>query len=184
MKKVNIPVGRSDFEYIRKNDYYYIDKTGLIEELLKTDATQVTLITRPRRFGKTLGMSMMAEFFDIRKDSHALFEGLSISENKELCKSWMNQYPTVFVSFRNVDGLNFKQAYEKLSTTIADLYNQHYYLLTNNAFNTHERNAFNKIAGKTADNAEVENSLLRLTKMLSAHYGKPTILLIDEYDVP
>ena len=184
MKNANIPVGRSNFEYIRKNAFYYIDKTELIEELLKTNATQVTLITRPRRFGKTLGMSMMSEFFDIRKDSRVLFEGLSISANKDLCNNWMNQYPTVFVSFRNVDGLNFEQAYEKLSTIIADLYNQHYYLLSNNIFNPHERNSFNKIAGKTADNAEIENSLLRLTKMLSTHYGKPVILLIDEYDVP
>ena len=105
MKKMNIPVGVSDFEEIRKNGYYYIDKSGLVRELLSRTGTKVTLITRPRRFGKTLGMSMLESFFDIRKDSRALFEGLEISENQALCDAWMNQYPTIFVSFRQVDGL-------------------------------------------------------------------------------
>ena len=184
MKKVNIPVGRSDFEYIRKNGYYYIDKTGLIEELLKTDATQVTLITRPRRFGKTLGMSMMAEFFDIRKDSHALFEGLSISKNKELCKSWMNQYPTVFISFRNVDGLNFEQAYGMLRGTFADIFMQHIYLLKSDLVHELDKNLITRIVNRTASMEEYQNTLQFLTRVLSTHYGKPVILLIDEYDVP
>ncbi len=184
MENVNIPVGTSDFTEIRQKNYYYVDKTGLIEELLRTTATKVTLITRPRRFGKTLGMSMLADFFDIRKDSSVLFEGLSVSKNQELCRTWMNQYPTVFISFRNVDGLDFNQAYTKLCTTIAGLYNEHYYLLDNCSFTIHEKTAFNNIASKNADIAEIENSLLRLTRMLSAHYGKPVILLIDEYDVP
>ena len=96
MACLNIPVGISDFAEIRKNGYYYVDKSGLIEELLRTTATKVTLITRPRRFGKTLGMNMLAEFFDIRKDSRALFEGLEIDENTELCNRWMNQWPTIF----------------------------------------------------------------------------------------
>ena len=87
MENVNIPVGTSDFTEIRQKNYYYVDKTGLIEELLRTSATKVTLITRPRRFGKTLGMSMLADFFDIRKDSGALFEGLSVSKNQELCET-------------------------------------------------------------------------------------------------
>ena len=184
MKKVNIPVGRSDFEYIRKNGYYYIDKTGLIEELLKTDATQVTLITRPRRFGKTLGMSMMAEFFDIRKDSHALFGGLSISKNKELCKSWMNQYPTVFISFRNVDGLNFEQAYGMLRGTFADIFMQHIYLLKSDLVHELDKNLITRIVNRTASMEEYQNTLQFLTRVLSTHYGKPVILLIDEYDVP
>lgn len=96
MKKMNIPVGVSDFEEIRKNGYYYIDKSELVRELLSRTGTKVTLITRPRRFGKTLGMSMLESFFDIRKDSRALFEGLEISENQALCDAWMNQYPTNF----------------------------------------------------------------------------------------
>ena len=106
MKLLRIPVGVSDFAEIRRNGYYYVDKSGLIGELLGTTGTKVTLITRPRRFGKTLGMSMLESFFDIRKDSKALFEGLEIVKRHELCTEWMNQWPTVFVSFRQVDGLN------------------------------------------------------------------------------
>ena len=87
MKNLNIPVGVSDFAEIRKNDYYYVDKTGLITEFLKTPATKVTLITRPRRFGKTLGMSMLENFFDIRKDSQELFAGLHISKCALVCQS-------------------------------------------------------------------------------------------------
>ena len=94
MKNLNIPVGVSDFEKIRKNEYYYIDKSGLIEDLLKRTA-EVTLITRPRRFGKTLGMSMLANFFDIRKNSKEIFEGLEICDHQTLCSEWMNQYPTM-----------------------------------------------------------------------------------------
>ena len=128
MKALNIPVGISNFEKIRNNGFYYVDKTGLIEELLKTEA-EVTLITRPRRFGKTLGMSMLESFFDIRKNSRKLFEGLEIARQSELCSKWMNQYPTVSVSFRQVDGLNFTSAYDMLTMVFADLYNKHLYLL-------------------------------------------------------
>ena len=184
MKKVNIPVGRSDFEHIRKNDFYYIDKTGLIEELLKTDATQVTLITRPRRFGKTLGMNMMAEFFDIQKDSHALFEGLSISENKALCKDWMNQYPTIFISFRTVDGLRYEEAYASLYSTIENLYTAHFYLMDSEKLIAPQKAFIQTILEEKAKPMHIKNSLLKLTEMLYTHYGKPVILLMDEYDVP
>lgn len=96
MVDLNIPVGVSDFEKLRENNYYYIDKTGFISKLLQTKSAEVTLITRPRRFGKTLGMRMLASFFDIRKDSRTIFEGLEISKNTALCDEWMNQYPTLF----------------------------------------------------------------------------------------
>lgn len=128
MKNLNIPGCISDFEKIRNDKFYYVDKTGLVAELLKTKA-EVTLITRPRRFGKTLGMSMLESFFDIRKDSKSLFDGLEITQNQNLCHEWMNQYPTVFVSFRQVDGLNFTGAYDMLTTVIAELYKGHLYLL-------------------------------------------------------
>ena len=122
MKLLSIPVGVSDFEEIRRNGYYYVDKSGLIGELLSTTGTKVTLITRPRRFGKTLGMSMLESFFDIRKDNKALFEELEIAKRHELCMEWMNQWPTVFVSFRQVDGLNFNSAYDMLTLVISELY--------------------------------------------------------------
>lgn len=127
MKLLSIPVGVSDFEEIRRNGYYYVDKSGLIGELLSTTGTKVTLITRPRRFGKTLGMSMLESFFDIRKDNKALFEELEIAKRHELCMEWMNQWPTVFVSFRQVDGLNFNSAYDMLTLVISELYKKHCY---------------------------------------------------------
>ena len=122
MKNLKIPVGRSGFADIRKNQYYFVDKSGLIEELLRTDATQVTLITRPRRFGKTLGMSMLAAFFDIRISGKELFKGLAVLENQELCAAWMNRYPVLFLSFRSVDGLDFEGAYAQFASVIAELY--------------------------------------------------------------
>ena len=125
MERLNIPVGISDFEKIRRNQYYYVDKSGLIEELLNHEATEATLITRPRRFGKTLAMSMLASFFDIRRDSRELFCGLEISRNAFLCKQWMNQYPTLFFSFKRVEGLDFAGAYEMLSVVIAEVYKEH-----------------------------------------------------------
>ena len=144
MKKLNIPVGISDFEKIRNGGFYYIDKSGLITEILNEKA-EVTLITRPRRFGKTLGMSMLESFFDIRKDSKELFEGLEITENQALCVEWMNQYPTIFVSFRQVDGLNFTGAYDMLTMVIADLYNKHLYLLDSKSATEFQKTAFEQI---------------------------------------
>ena len=146
MKKLNIPVGVSDFEEIRKNGYYYIDKSGLIEELLNRTGIKVTLITRPRRFGKTLGMSMLENFFDIRKDSRNLFEGLRIAEHQTLCAEWMNQYPTAFISFRQVDGLDFTGAYDMLTMVIADLYNKHLYLLDGKNVTEFQKTAFINLA--------------------------------------
>ena len=128
MRTLTIPVGVSNFEEIRKNGYYYIDKSGLIGELLSRTGTKVTLITRPRRFGKTLGMSMLENFFDIRRDSRALFEGLEIAGDQALCDVWMNRYPTIFVSFRQVDGLDFTGAYDMLTWVISELYKEHRYL--------------------------------------------------------
>ena len=113
MKKLQIPVGISDFTKIREQGYYYVDKTGLISELLE-DIAEVTLITRPRRFGKTMGMSMLANFFDIRKDSKTLFEGLEISRNTALCETWQNKWPVLFVTFKDIDGLTFASAKEML----------------------------------------------------------------------
>ena len=104
MKNINVPVGISNFEKIRQDGYYYVDKTGLIKDMLKNKIPEVTLITRPRRFGKTLAMSMLASFFDIRRDSKKLFQGLNISKEQQLCNDWMNQYPTLFLSFKDVDG--------------------------------------------------------------------------------
>lgn len=184
MSEITIPVGISDFEEIQKNGYYYVDKTCLIKTLLKTAGTKVTLITRPRRFGKTLGMSMLANFFDIRKDSKRLFQNLYISSDAALCEKWQNQWPTIFLTLKNVDGLDFESAYAMLVSTVTDLYQNHLYLLNSDKISDYDKHAMERILKGTASLADVKNSLFLLTKLMHLYYGKPVILLIDEYDVP
>lgn len=184
MKNIDIPVGISNFAEIRKNKYYYIDKTGLIEELLKTTATKVTLITRPRRFGKTLGMSMLENFFDIRKDSKLLFDGLEIADKQALCEKWMNQYPVMFLSLKSVDGNDFLTAYSQLAYEIGALYKEHDYLLESPVLGEEEKKLFWQIKERKTGKIEVMRSLQILSQLLNKHYKKEVILLIDEYDVP
>ena len=184
MNDLKIPVGISDFAKIQNYGYYYVDKTGLIADLLEKETAEVTLITRPRRFGKTMGMSMLANFFDIRKDSQAMFEGLEISKNTALCSEWMNQWPVLFISFRRVDGLNFQSAFGMLQETIMDIYGDHLYLLDSPRISGYHKEIMDRILRKTAPAEEIKASLLLLTKLMQAHYKKPVILLIDEYDVP
>ena len=184
MKEMNIPVGVSDFEEIRKNGYYYIDKSGLIGELISRAGTKVTLITRPRRFGKTLGMSMLENFFDIRKNSKKLFEGLEIAKHQTLCDEWMNQYPTIFVSFRQVDGLDFTGAYDMLTWVISELYKKHLYLLGSDRINECDKEIARQLIRGNASLKDTKGSLMLLTRLLQQYYGKSVILLIDEYDVP
>ena len=184
MKKLNIPVGISDFAKIRDRKYYYVDKTKLISDLLEEETAEVTLITRPRRFGKTMAMSMLSHFFDIRKDSKAMFQGLKIAENTELCDEWMNQWPVLFLSFRRVDGLNFQGAYGMLQATITDVCENHLYLMDSPQVSAYPKEVMDRLLRGTASEKETKGSLLMLTKMMEAHYGKPVILLIDEYDVP
>ena len=184
VQELKIPVGISDFEKIREENYYYIDKSGLIVELLKDRPAEVTLITRPRRFGKTLGMSMLESFFDIRKDTQALFEGLQICDNTELCQEWLNQYPTLFLSFKRVDGLDFSEAYGMLCSVISELCIAHQYLIDSDQVDDYDKAAIRALSEGKADAIEVKNSLQTLTRAMSAYYGKKVILLMDEYDVP
>lgn len=184
MKNLNIPVGVSDFTEIRKNGYYYIDKSVLIKDILKTASTKVTLITRPRRFGKTLAMSMLDSYFDIRKDSKQLFYGLEISQNQVLCSEWMNKYPTIFVSFRQVEGLDFKGAYDMLTVVIANLFNEHIYLLDSKKATEFQKTSFKNLLSGNASVKEVKSSIYLLMNMMNDYYNEPVILLIDEYDVP
>lgn len=184
MRQLNIPVGISDFEKIRTNHYYYIDKSSLISTLLQTESTEVTLITRPRRFGKTLAMSMLASFFDIRKNSSSFFHGLEISKKTELCRKWMNQYPTIFFSFKDVDGLCFQDAYEMLKTLFSFLFQQYDFLLQSEEVSEYDKTIFRQIVNQKASLAEIKTSFLCLTRMLQTYYRKPVILLMDEYDVP
>lgn len=187
MVNLKIPVGISDFEKIRKNQYYFVDKSGLIEELLNTESNEVTLITRPRRFGKTLGMSMLASFFDIRRDSSELFQGLKISQKEELCQKWMNQYPVLFLTFKDVDGLDFQSAKEMLRIQIADRCNEYLYLISSEKVNENDKAIFRQLAdvvkGDVSD-AMLKTGIALIMRMLKDYYEKPVILLLDEYDVP
>ena len=181
---LNIPVGISNFTEIRSNNYYYVDKTNLIYELLQSPGTEVTMITRPRRFGKTLAMSMLESFFDIRKASKVLFEGLDIMSHQSLCEEWMNKWPVIFVSFRQVDGLDFDSACAMLSSVIAELFNEHLYLLDDERITEYQRKTFRNIAAGEATQTELKNSLRLLTTLMNLYYDRQVILLIDEYDVP
>ncbi len=184
MHTFHLPVGISDFAEIRENHFYYVDKSLLVEQLLKTTGTKVTLITRPRRFGKTIGMSMLANFFDIRKESSKLFEGLNITQNQTLCKKWMNQWPTIFFSLKDIDGLTFESAYNQLLIQISDLYKEHTYLLDCEEIDSDDKKIFLKLKATEANEAQVSRALSTLMRMLNIYYKKPVILLLDEYDVP
>lgn len=184
MKNLNIPVGISDFERIRELDYYYVDKTGLIKTLLRGEMDQVTLITRPRRFGKTMAMSMLNSFLDIRKDSRELFEGLEISKETAICERWMNQYPTLFLSFKDVDGSIFENAFNFLKYIVAEVCKQHMYLLDSDDVDKEDKLVYEKLKSGDASLIEIQSFILRITNMLESYYKKPVILLIDEYDVP
>ena len=183
MQKINISVGVSDFEKIRRDGYYYIDKSGLIRGLLESSA-EVTLLTRPRRFGKTLGMSMLANFFDITKDSKSLFEGLEIAGYPEICRQWMNQYPVLFLSFKDVDGSSFENALGLLKFTLSQFCDTHAYLADGERITDVQRAIFERLKMQTASLVDIQSSLFIIMKMMQAYYGKPVILLLDEYDVP
>lgn len=184
MKSLNIPVGISDFERIRELDYYYVDKTGLIKALLRGEMDEVILITRPRRFGKTMAMSMLNSFLDIRKDSGHLFEGLEISKETAICERWMNQYPTLFLSFKDVDGSTFENAFNFLKYIVAEVCKQHMYLLDSDDVDKEDKLVYEKLKSGDASLIEIQSCILRITNMLESYYKKPVILLIDEYDVP
>ena len=183
MKKLNIPVGISEFDKIRDRGYYYVDKTNLIAELLDNIA-EVTLITRPRRFGKTMAMSMLANFFDMQQDNIERFCGLKISQNTELCSQWMNQWPVLFLSFKEVDGTVFDHAFNLLKFTLAQFCDDHAYLTESEKVTEEQKKIFRRLSDQTASLTDVQGALLVLMKMMRAYYGKPVILLLDEYDVP
>lgn len=183
ISQVRIPVGNSNFQEIREKDLYYVDKTSFISELLNyTDKVQ--LITRPRRFGKTLMMSMLNSFFDIEQDSKDLFSGLEISQNEALCAEWMNQYPVIFLTFKEVEGLDFESAYEEMKDLLADLFNKYSFVLNAENVNDYDRKLFANLQNGLASKMEIKKSLKLLTRLLYGYYNKRVIILLDEYDVP
>ncbi len=179
-----VGVGKSDFEALRKSNNYYVDKTDIMYELAEETDNQVTLFTRPRRFGKTLMLSMLSNFFSIRKESKSIFEGLKIIAHQEFCRNWMNQYPVLFISFKDAESEEFGVAYDKLKNSIADICKGMPDLGVSPAVNPADAEIFRRLMFNQASHAEVQGALKTIMRMMYGIYGKKVILLIDEYDVP
>lgn len=184
---MKLPVGIDDFRKLRESHFYYVDKTRLIEQLL-LNWSEVTLFTRPRRFGKTLNMSMLKSFFDIGTDE-TLFDGLYISGNKELCDEYMGKYPVIFLSLKGVEGLTYEEAFEAFVRIMGKEVNRVSFLADSDKLTQIEREQYKGLTimknGRLAfDKEKLISSLQLLSQLLYKHYGKKTVILIDEYDVP
>ena len=180
----SVSVGEADFAALREGNAYYVDKTEILYELVHETKNKVSLFTRPRRFGKTLMMSMMENFFSITKDSGALFADLDIAKHEDFCKEWMNRYPVLFISFKDVEGETFEDAYEMLELKLADLCKKLVPVIENDAVDKDDREIFDKLKSQSAVKKDVKNSLKMIMRMMNTVYGRQVILLIDEYDVP
>lgn len=186
--KIKLPMGIENFEEMRTMGYYYIDKTKLISDLLE-NLGKVTLFTRPRRFGKTLNISMLKYFFEIGTNP-TLFDGLAVSQEKELCAQYMGKFPVLTIRLKNASGFHFNTAKRKLRSIIGTEALRFQFLTQSAALTETERQQYQKIISLN-ENGEyamsdglLEDSLLILSQLLQKHYGQKTILLIDEYDVP
>ncbi|MBQ7502572.1 AAA family ATPase, partial [bacterium] len=184
MASMNILIGCEFFRRLREEKRCYVDKTAFIEELLSANQALVSLITRPRRFGKTLTLTMLQDFFDIRQDSRFIFEGLAVSRNTGLCEKWMNQYPTVFLTLKGVEGRSYDFACGQLSGLLQEICIEHAYLLESEKVDADVKEKLEALKKGKASEKDMAASLQFICRALKAHWGKPAILLIDEYDVP
>ncbi len=190
MNYKKLPIGIDGFEKIRTNDFYYVDKTMFIAELLQNWG-EVNLFTRPRRFGKSLNMSMLKSFFEIGSDK-TLFEGLKITKEKALCKEYMGKFPVISISLKSVDGLSFEAASAALRTVIGNEAGRFRFLLESDMLDEEDKNAYRRLirvemeseASYAMSDSTLTDSLKTLSRLLVRHYGRKVILLIDEYDVP
>ena len=187
MKNLKLPVGIEDFQEIRRNGFYYIDKTGLIEQLLDSWG-KVNLFTRPCRFGKSLNMSMLRYFFEIGTDM-TLFNGLHIMQRKDLCDEYMGRFPVVFLTLKGVDGLTFEKATNKLIRIVALEAERFIFLKNSDKLTDNEKQRYCALVqmqyGKYAmDDDTLESALQTLSELLYRHYGQKVVILVDKYDVP
>ena len=182
MERKKLPVGIDSFEKLRREAFYYVDKTGLIIDLLNNWG-EVNLFTRPRRFGKTLNMSMLKSFFEIGAD-RTLFDGLAISKETALCEAYMGRFPVVFVSLKGVDGLTFEEAYGMLRRILRSEFSRLGFLKQSERIAEDDKRPFERFLKEQDTMDDVQESLKMLSSLLYQHYGQKTILLIDEYDVP
>ena len=179
-----IGIGTSDFKKLRIKDYYYIDKTMYIKDILN-NKSEIVLVTRPRRFGKTLNMSMLKYYFDCtKKDSKELFQGLKILEQEEKYTSKLGYYPVIYVTLKDAGLMNYNLMMMQLKTIMMEVYYEHRYVLEKEEMSEGERKIFNRMLSAEANDIDIMNSLKILSKILYQYYNKPVILLIDEYDVP
>ena len=184
---LKLPVGIDDFRKLRESSFYYVDKTRLIEQLL-LNWSEVTLFTRPRRFGKTLNMSMLKSFFEIGTDK-SLFDGLYISGNKELCDEYMGKYPVIFLSFKGVEGLTYDEAFDAFVRVIGKEISRVSFLADSDKLTMLEREQYKGLTiiedgSFVFSKDKLISSLQLLSQMLYKHYGQKVVILIDEYDVP
>ncbi len=181
-QKKKLPIGIENFEVIRKEDFYYVDKTRLIAELLHNWGA-VNLFTRHRRFGKTLNMSMLEHFFSPNGEK-GIFHGLEISKETTLCQEYMGKYPVISVSFKGVDGRSYETAYQMAVQVMIEAAAKFYFLLDSEKLNAHDKGAYKELLDKHMDESVLSNSLKLLSGMLEKHFATKVILLVDEYDVP
>ena len=180
--KLSLPIGIEDFKEVRKDGYYYVDKTALIEQVLEK-RSKVTLFTRPRRFGKSLNMSMLKNFFEIGTDA-ALFEGLHISKNTQMCEKYMGKYPVIAVSLKGVDAATYEEAFDQLVDIMNNNAAEFSFLQNSDSLTDYEKERFIKLLDDQMNQKIMGSSMLWLTKLLEKHYNKKVVVLIDEYDVP
>lgn len=180
--KLSLPIGIEDFKEVRKDGYYYVDKTALIQQVLEK-RSKVTLFTRPRRFGKSLNMSMLKNFFEIGTDA-ALFEGLHISKNTQMCEKYMGKYPVIAVSLKGVDAATYEEAFSALVDIINQIASQVQFLMDSTKLTDFDKTRFQGLFNENMNLKTLGSSLLWLSIFLEKHYNKKVVVLIDEYDVP
>ncbi len=177
-----LPIGIEDFEKLRKNRFYYVDKTGMIRELLQ-NPVEVTLFTRPRRFGKSLNMSMLKYFFEPKGDKE-LFQGLEILEDSELCKEYMGKYPVISLTLKDIDAESFETAFAMAAMMVWREAGNHRYLLDSENLAEDEKRAFSQLLNTKMDKSVFCGSIALMSRLLEKHYNRKVVILIDEYDVP
>lgn len=182
MQKKKLPLGIENFEKLRSEDFYYIDKTDWIVELLRNWA-EVTLFTRPRRFGKTLNMNMLKSFFSIHCKK-ALFDGMKIMEEKELCEKYMGKFPVILISLKGIEAMNYEDAFHTAVQLLNRTASEFDYLEKSDILSEEDKVAFKQLLDINMNTATLMSSLLMLSRLLAKHHGAKTIILIDEYDVP
>lgn len=182
LKRKMLPIGVENFEKLRRNDMYYVDKTEMVSDLIMNHG-DANLFTRPRRFGKTLTMDMLKTFFEIGQDA-SLFDGLTISSHSDICEKYQNKYPVVFISLKGATGSTYEKANSMIKQLVAEEYQRHSYLADSDILDSIEKEQFNRIRSISLNEGDLENSLRILTRLLCKHHNQKVILLIDEYDVP